>query len=395
MIRGACFSLGAIVSGVIAACGGTGGSSGTAGNGAGGSSASGGSGAIASGGSGAIASGGAGGGGGSCAADPYDGQLVPLDMFVMLDRSGSMEELGKWPAVTSALNQFVSLPGLTGLGMGIGFFPTKPEQPPPGACTTFADCGAYGPCLPGFNVCSGSLSPNDSCVASDYAKPVVPIAPLPGVAAQITSAISAAKPTGSSTPTAPALEGAIDYARVWAQQNTDHITVVVLATDGEPTNCNPNTVQTVVARAEEGFSGTPSIRTFVIGVGSQLTTLNEIAVKGGTQQAIIVSAGNAATEFLDALNAIRGSVGCAYAMPVPTSGDPDPNTLNVVFTPEGGSQEYFPKVDEAAQCQGTKSWYYDDAANPSQIILCPAACDLVTNQPGTVVVELGCKQIVR
>jgi hypothetical protein len=392
MVRCLSFVFGALGIGLLAACGGTGGASGSGGSGAGGASASGG---ISSGGSGAIAAGGQSGAGGACAADPYDGQLLPLDMFVMLDRSGSMEEQGKWPAVVSALNDFVSLQSLAGLGMGLGFFPTKPEQPPPGPCATFADCGAYGPCLPGFNACSGSLAPDDSCVASDYAKPVVPIASLPGVASQITSAIGAAKPSGNSTPTAPALEGAIDYAFSWAQQKPDHITVVVLATDGEPTNCNPNTVTTVVARAEEGFTGTPSIRTFVIGVGSQLTTLNEIAEKGGTGQAIIVSAGNASKEFLAALNAIRGAIGCAYKLPVPTSGEPDTDKLNVVFTPDAaGEPEYFPRVQTAADCLGNKAWYYDDNANPTQIILCPAACDLVTNQKGTVVVELGCTQVV-
>jgi hypothetical protein len=392
MPRGVSLVLGAILIGLVTACGGTGGSSGTGGSGAGGAAASGGSGAIGSGGSGAIASGGQGGSGAVCQADPYDGQLVPLDMYVMLDRSASMTEQNKWGAVTSALKGFVGLQNLSGLGMGLAFFPTKPAQPPPGPCATVSDCGSYGPCF--FGTCAGSLAPNDSCVAADYEKPVVAIAPLPGVGSQISSAIDATKPSGDSTPSAPALEGAIDYAVGWAQKTPDHITVVVLATDGEPTNCDPNSVQTVVARAAEGFLGAPSIRTFVIGVGGQLTSLNEIAKQGGTQQAIIVNTGNAADEFLAALNAIRGAIGCAYKMPVPTSGEPDKESLNVVFTPEGGSAEYFPRVQSPTECLGKKAWYYDDNANPSQIILCPAACDLVTNVKGTVVVELGCDQVI-
>ncbi len=112
-------------------------------------------------------------------------------MFVMLDRSGSMQDNGKWSAVTGALGNFVNLPGLSGLGMGIGFFPTKPATPPPsGACSAGSlACGVYE-CIPGFNQCSGSLMPNDSCVDTDYAKPVVGIAPLPGVATAINSAIA-------------------------------------------------------------------------------------------------------------------------------------------------------------------------------------------------------------
>ena len=78
------------------------------------------------------------------------------------------------------------------------------------------------------------------------------------------------------------------------------MTAVVLATDGEPTNCNPNRVETVAERAAEGLAQTPSIKTFVIGVGSELVTLNLIAQKGGTDKAIIVNTANAAQEFLDA-----------------------------------------------------------------------------------------------
>ncbi len=128
----------------------------------------------------------------------------------------------------------------------------------------------------------------------------------------------------------------------------------------------------------------------MIGVGSELVALNQVAAAGGTNNALIVSAGNAANEFLDALNEIRGAVGCVYKIPVPTGGgEPDLTKLNVVFKPNGGTPETFPNVASAADCMGKKAWYYDDNANPTQIILCPAACDLVSNQAGPVVVELG------
>ncbi len=347
---------------------------------------------------GSIGDSGPGGIGGGCASDIYDGELVPVDMFVMLDRSGSMQDNGKWTAVSQAFKDFVALPNLSKLGMGISFFPTKPAVPPPSApCASDADCAAYGPCVPVFNQCSGALSPNDSCVAPDYAKPVVPIADLPGVGNAIITAIGGQSPNGSSTPTAPALEGAIDYAQIWAGQNPTHVTVVVLATDGEPTNCNPNRVETVAERAAEGLAQNPSIKTFVIGVGDQLTTLNLIAQKGGTDKAIIVGTSNAAQEFLAALDKIRGAVSCQYQIPkTPDGKKPDFKKLNVAFTVQGGSQEVFPQVGSAAECQGKKAWYYDNPASPSQIILCPAACDVVENSPtgSAVEVVLGCETIV-
>lgn len=340
----------AAVSMVAGACSGTSGSNNNGGNGGAGNAAA--AGGTAGTGGGINTDSGTGGGGGfgaACAADIHDGELVPVDMFVMLDRSGSMDDAGKWSAVSGAFTNFVQLPNLAKLGMGLAFFPTKPAQPPPSQpCVDDTECGAYGPCIPfpfpppigcgGNNCCSSQAAPDDSCVAPDYAKPVVPIADLPGVGSQITAAIGKESPGGASTPMSPALEGAIDYAQGWAQQHTDHVTVVVLATDGEPNNCNPNRIETVAARAEEGLAQNPSIKTFVIGVGSELTTLNLIAQKGGTDKAIIVTTGNAAQEFLDALDTIRGSLTCQYQVPVPKTGEPDPNKVNVGYTPRAVSK---------------------------------------------------------
>lgn len=330
------------------------------------------------------------GGGQACAKDTYDGNLKPLDLFLMLDKSGSMEQSNIWSPVVSAISQFVSLPGLNKLGMGLGLFPTKPAVPPPtNQCTSNANCGFYE-CVPVFNSCSGTIAPNDSCIATDYQKPVVPIADLPGVGTAIKSAMSSAQPDGSSTTLTPALEGAIDYATVWAQAHTDRITVVVLATDGEPNNCSNNTVAAATAIAKEGLTQTPSIRTFVIGMGN-LSVLDDIAKEGGTDKAIIVSTGNAGKEFLDALNKIRGAVGCQMA--IPSGAKADPKKVNVYFTPEGGSSTLIGNVEKAADCLGKQGWYYDvnPPGTPTTIFLCPAACDLVSNQKGKLDVEVGCE----
>lgn len=364
------------------------GGSGGSGNGAG----AGGSGGINVGGAGGSVNVGGSGGTGAltgCAKETFGGELVPVDMYMMFDRSASMKDSGKWGAVTTAVKKFVVLPGLDKLGMGIAFFPTPAKTPIPGACTNDQQCGFYGPCVPVFNMCSGSLAGNDSCVATDYETPVVGIEAFPGVSSKIIAAIDATKPEGASTPGAPALEGAIDHATLWQQQHTDRVVVVIFATDGEPTNCTPNTVQDMVNHAAEGANQTPSIKTFVIGVGD-LSALNQVAAAGGTNQAIIVSSGNAEKEFLDALNKIRGAVGCQYLIPV--GGKADPGKVNVLFTPDGGGEGTLIKqVPDAASCLGQIGWYYDNPASPSQIMLCPAACDLVTNQKGKVEVVLGCK----
>jgi hypothetical protein len=386
MMRGVGLSLGAIGLFVaIAACSSASSDSGGAGGPGTGGFSTGGTGAgIGLGGSAGNGNGGTGLGGG-CASDVHDGELVPLDMFLMLDNSGSMSDEGKWGAVTGAIKDFVALPGTQGLAMGLGHFPIVSGPP---TCTVNTDCGPAGLCL--FGLCVT----NDSCEPTEYAQPMVPIAALPGVGSQISAAISTLSPSGG-TPTRVALQGSMMYTMEWAKQNPDHITVVVLATDGEPMGCDPNTVSDVSNVAAQGLSSNPSVLTFVVGVGSQLTSLNAVAQAGGTDQAIIVSSGNAGQEFLDALNAIRGAVGCNYKIPLPPTGDPDPNKVNVAFTPDGGTQQIFKKVSGAGACQGSTGWYYDDEANPTQIILCPGACDLVSNLKGKVEVVLGCVTIPR
>ena len=365
------------------------------GSSSGGSSASGGSGGTIGIGGSAAASGGTAGVpdicNSGCVCDTHDGELVPLDMFVMLDRSGSMSESGKWGAITNAFNTFVSLPGIDGLGMGIGFFPPVVNPPVPEFCDPSGSCGPNGTCIPFPPPLPSICEQNDLCEPTDYAQPVVGIAPLPGVGSQITSAISSTSPSGN-TPTRPALQGSLMYTLAWAAQHPDHITIVVLATDGEPVGCSPNSISDVSAEAAKGVAANPSVKTFVIGVGD-LSALNAIAQAGGTGQATIVSAGNAAQEFLDALNAIRGSVGCVYNIPTPPTGTADPNKVNVGFTPDGGTQELFPNVPNAAECKGQKAWYYDKSVDPWRITLCPAACDLVTNTPGKVDVVLGCATV--
>ena len=60
-----------------------------------------------------------------CASEMYDGQLVPLDMVLLLDRSASMQDDDKWGNITSAIEQFVGLPAAKGISIGLQFFPLQ------------------------------------------------------------------------------------------------------------------------------------------------------------------------------------------------------------------------------------------------------------------------------
>jgi hypothetical protein len=345
------------------------------------------------------------GGNDSCAATVNKAQQVPLDMYIMFDQSGSMDESGKWTATKAALTTFLEQPSAAGIGVGIQYFPLDSGVMCPFVpfCATDAECGpaACGPCqappLPGFpGTCAGFGG--DSCNTADYAKPDVPIAPLPAVGSAIIASMNAHSPTGG-TPTSAALQGAVDYAKQWGTQNPSHTTIVVLATDGQPSGCN-NDLNFINGIAATALAGSPSIKTFVIGVGSSLTALNGIAAAGGTTNAFIIDANqNASAEFLKAMNEIRGAaLSCSYLIPQPPAGeDIDYNAINVQYTPAGGPPTLIPQVSSLAGCPADGfAWYYDNAGAPKQIVLCPSTCSKVSlDIQGQVDVLVGCETIVK
>jgi Mg-chelatase subunit ChlD len=362
---------------LAAACGGTDQGGGTAGPGYGGSSASGNTGGSSASGNtgGSSANGGTGGGlildastgdgaltdANACAAESQKAELVPLDLYIMLDRSGSMQG-SKWSSVTSAIDTFVKDTASIGLGVGLDFFPDTPE-----------------------------------CSSSTYSTPSVPIGVLPNNATNISGAlVSVASPYGG-TPTVPAMQGAVDYTSNWSFQNPTHVVVIVLATDGVPNDCS-SSVGGVATLAQNAANQNPAILTFVIGVGSALTNLNQIAAAGGTKQAFIVDTSqNVTQQFIDALNAIRGAVvACEYVIPTPEAGVIDPDKVNVQYTPgSGGTPVIWPKVADINACPPTgDGWYYDNPTSPTKVILCPNTCTQVKQDSNAEVsVLFGCKSV--
>lgn len=376
--------------------GGSGGSgnSSSGGNGAGynvtgGSSNSGGNGGSYNLSGGSSNSGGSGGNtiGDACAVTHNDGKQLPLDMYIMMDKSGSMDG-SSWNGVKSAITSFVNAgQAVAGIGVGIQFFPAGGGS----SCNPFPPCTAGcvnigGFCLPG----SGSAE----CDINSYLPPAVTIQTLPGVAQQIISAMNAQSP-GGGTPTLPAMQSAVQATTAYAKQHPDHKVIIVLATDGDPNDCN-SSVSNVASEAAKALAANPSVMTFVIGIGN-VSGLNQIAQAGGSGTATIVSSANANQDFLDAMNAIRGkALGCEFLLPKPSNGGTiDFGKVNVYYTPKGANKgNYLPQVQNASQCGTKPGWYYDDPNNPTKIILCKSSCDQVKNAGGSVDIQLGCQTIV-
>jgi hypothetical protein len=314
------------------------------------------------GGSGAVSigdGGGTGGGGGSggidedsaCAADEQEAKLLPLAMFIMLDKSGSMDDGGKWTAAVSALTQFVQDANSAGIKVALGYFPD-----------------------------------GHSCNGAGYDVPDVAMGLLPGNAGAIVNSLNANGPSGN-TPTEGALNGLVRDG--YEQTNPAEKCIGLLVTDGEPNGCDESQ-STLTGIAAAGLAGTPSTLTFTMGMGgADFNLLDAIAAAGGTTQSFDATAGAAA--FLAALQAIKGAaLSCEMLVPVPTQGELDPNQVNVNFIKGDGSIQTLGRVNDAASCV-PGAWYYDNNTAPTQIILCPQTCSMVQADPnGKIKVLLGC-----
>ncbi len=373
---------------------------------------------------------GAGGAGGNCAGEEHDAELVPLDVYVMLDRSLSMngatsDGSTKWEAITTALGAFVSDAGSEGIGVGIQYFPankpcTGDDQCDGGLCYLKAcensrnsDPALYGliPCLRdsdcpqsgdtcvdlggcGEQSCVvGSICDNDVecvgvaegvcasqtvCTLSDYTTPEVPMGILPDAAGDLLASLQAYSPAPSPfglTPTGPALEGAISYASSWAEEHPDRKVIVVLATDGTPTGgCSPSRRAEIAALASVGARATIPVQTYTIGVFSPDDTdgpdnIRAIANAGEGEAFVISEDDDIGAEFVAAMNSVRGQgIACEFQIPESESGNRlDYGKVNVEFTPDAGEDpETILYLDDGAECDDEGGWFYDRDPDTNQ-----------------------------
>jgi Mg-chelatase subunit ChlD len=340
----------------------------------------------------------------------------PLDMYIMYDKSGSMGG-DRWEAVKAAVTGFVNSPENAGTGVGIQYFPYGSSW----SCSYGdPDCSCWGICpTPAFSpwpTCFCARNSGGSCNVADYATPDVPIQLLPDVAPLIVASLDAHSP-GGGTPTRPALEGAHQYAAQWATANPGRKTIVVLATDGDPTGCADNSVQDSANVAAAALAGNPSVMTFVIGVGNSLTSLNAIAQAGGSGDAIIVddSSGDPTQQFIDALNAIRDAVTsteereitetitevvpvpCEWAIPdMPSGVTFDKERVNVEFKAgASGSPQPVGFVQSEAECANVEGgWHFDNYADPKKVLVCDQTCTTIQSiADARVNVVFGCPRV--
>ncbi len=391
-----------------------------------------------------------------CVSLKTSAQIADLDVFTMMDASGSMDfpagaGTTKWKAVRKALASFFQDSDSNGIGVSITFFPIVDESVSatcesdatcanvPQACERFGLCLPEGAgtdckmdqdcvdagfpastchpigfceldskvaCLPadGGEGCDaatqgacldvGLCENHYFCSSTAYEKPAVPVGTLPDAATGVLDAIDQRTPDGSTT-TLPALKGAIASAIAWRKEHPTHKAIVLLATDGLPTVCDPalkddNLPLGIQHIADEAaFGVTNGVQTFVIGVfqpeeeAEAAPALDAIAKAGGTETAYLVSTQTDVTDsFLAALNEVRvTSKSCEFGIPLVDGALPDLTKLTVQITPANGQPVTVARRASAAKCDPASGGFYydtpiDGPVPPGRVILCPASCDL-------------------
>lgn len=310
--------------------------------------------------------------GGGCATSSSEATLVPLNLFIMFDDSGSMKQNNKWVDAQASLTAFFQDPASAGIGVALRFFPQ-------GTCD------------------------NNNCDVAACQQPLVPLgtltadpAPMDMQEQALVSSVQGTSPNnGGGTPLSAALQGAENWAVAYQEANPAQKTVVVLVTDGQPNGCDEN-VTDIANIAAMGLAAA-KVPTYAVGLqGSAQSTMDQIAMAGGTMQAIFIDAGTQAQmELLQALKSIQGQqVACAFAMPMPMNGQTiDPSLVNVSYTPgNGGMPQELTQVMNASACTASGGWYYDNPTTPTTVTLCPTTCMQVqADTMAKIELVFGCK----
>jgi hypothetical protein len=337
----------------------------------------------------------------ACASTTVTAEPIPLDLIIVVDRSGSMNEPewnynqwdqadcnidegevkpSKWCRAINALMDFFESPSSVGMGVGFRTFAGREE-----------DCEAYPSLDVDFGIIQGGAT--DPLLAALEAE-------------------MNAQHAEGETPTERALKTIIDFTTLRQQANvangdTNRRVIGVLVTDGVPFNCNTDTVD--LNQLVVDHYATTQIPTFFIGMeGADYDGLETMADGGGAaehDQYCNADAGSPChyydvgegdgTVLVDALDEIRSQViGCQFSVPTADTGLVDLESIEVQFTPgSGAATEILARVLGGEASCGTNDGYYtDNDTTPTTILLCPATCTRAESDPdSSVSIELLCE----
>jgi hypothetical protein len=304
----------------------------------------------------------------SCAYIVEEGNRTPLSLYVMFDKSSSMQGT-KWEGGKAGLQVFLEDPASAGIRVAFNLFPRTPDSVP-------------------------------ACDQNAYKEPRVPYDVLPPNAQPIVDLLDGELPDGFGTPIYPALGGAL--LKALAEAKAGESAAVLLVTDGEPqgpaSTCaglDPEDTQVIAGIAAQAASMNPPVFTYVIGLPGANQAFASAVAAAGKGTAILVGSGDVGKEFQAALAAVLGTaLPCEFFIPDKVAqGEIDPNNVNVIYTPGGGgSFETLPRSDDC----DPPGWTYDDPQQPDRIVLCPQTCaSIKADLEGKMEIMLGCATVVK
>lgn len=352
---------------------------------------------------------------GSCGGTTLLGSQIPINLLVVLDRSGSMDStpdgfsVNKWDAIRDALGGALAA-RQDRLTVGLEVYPHDANEEIPLACDPDVCC----------------TTPSDFGDAV-----VVPLAAGESAVPTIVTTLEDMGP-GGGTPTAAALSLALEYFDSAQGQALQGDRFVLLATDGGP-NCNAdndcdaetctanidnnlpfttnqcdpsatgpsfcldsdNTVAAAAALAEAG------IQTIVVGIpGSEAyaDVLDAVAIAGGAPNTTgdddyyAVTAEGGVSGLENTLRDITTDLirSCEIQL---DSTPPDPRLVNVKI-----DGEFIPYliVDgaEPTDAGNPDGWTLDENTSPPTVELQGASCDLMLeNGAESVEIVFGCPRV--
>lgn len=310
----------------------------------------------------------------TCAATTISAEPLPLDMFIVLDRTGSMGQDCKlsldgppavasmWCRAVSALGQYFTSPQASGHRAALQFMIPSATQS--------TECSKEGTNL--------------------HTRAEVDLTELPeSSAGPLIQALDAQIPDATSTAIESALNGIAVYTN--AHQAPGREMIGILITDGDPSFCS-DSMSTLARIPREHYQDT-GIRTFIMGMtGASASTLEAIAAEAGapahsdfcdpedpnpTCHYWSVGDGDP-TAFVSALSAIQETaVGCEFTVPDTESGVIDLDTVQVAINDTSAPGIHLAPVDSADDC-GNEHYTKGNRDGQATVVLCPSTCKRLT-----------------
>ncbi len=332
---------------------------------------------------------------GGCDGVKAEVELTPVNLIIVVDKSGSMGAPGqsqpgdidkRWNPMVTAFSQFFNTVTSPALKASFTFFPAPCEL----------DLNANGGC-----VCKADEYNPDKVAANTNSS--VPLTQIFGHAQTFVSMLNDNQPNGG-TPTIAALQGSYAYASAAQAAAPKGTTYVVLITDGSPgfgycpladgcadggaigvAGCPGNDITTIQSLAQSYAS--QGIKTYVFGMGG-IANLDRIATAGGTSL-VTINVGDPGTttqSFINNLNQIPKPVfDCEY--PIPPNPDIKLDKVNVFYTNDKSTDGHLIYNNPNCARGDNTGWY----VSGNDIVLCQKTCDQLRTDPSSALsVQFNC-----